>query len=424
MSEARGIIGAISRAYARLTTPQPVDGYSVVTIGNAVAGVNLYDPTEALKVAAVWRCVNLLSDTIAMLPWQVFKRDGDNSERQGDNPVEWLLLHEANEEMSAFDFKKQLAVSTLTHGNGYAEIERTARGAPYALWPIDARRVTPGRLANGKLAYKVQQPGGQSIVIAAGDMFHMKGTSLDGVRGMSVLEAGARSIAAPLAMDLASDRFFSQGMRPSALIKKKGKYSDEQLKNIKEFFSKNYQGTANSWKPIFLDDDMDVKEFQANFEQAQFIDLRRFTVLEICRLFGVPPHMAYDLERATFSNIDAQGQDFLTFGLLPRIVPLEQEADRKLLTRNHGGLYSKMNANALVRGDMAARSAFYKAMSDVGAFSPNDILRLEDMNTFAGGDVRTKQSQYKDVSGAGADPPPATPPPPPKKANGAGSYAQ
>lgn len=388
--------GLISRLLARVTKPEK-PGLRLYSFGNSVAGVRLNDPQEVLKLAAAWRCVNLVSQTVAMLPWQIFKRDADGQgERQKGNSVEWLLGHESNEEMTAFDFKQTLVQHTMLHGNGYAEIERDARGRPTSLHLLAPDRVEPGRLDDGRLAYSVRQAGGDRVILGPRDIFHLKGLSFDGLRGYSVLEVGARSLGVGMAMDEFSARYFSNGMRPAGFVKTKGKLNADGLKTFNEMMAAHWTGLKNFHKAIPLDADMEWEPMGSNLDEAQFVDMRKLSVVEVCRLFGVPPHMVYDLERSTNNNIESQGRDFLTYGLLPRIIPMEQEADRKLLTSGWGGLYSKMNVNALVRGDMAARGAYYQQMRNMGVFTVNDILRLEDMNTIGkDGDVRVMQMQYQ-----------------------------
>lgn len=427
-----GLLGAVRSSLGRLWNRQtkpdrPGESY-LFPIGNAVAGVSIHNPQELLKISAVWRCVNLLSSSIAMLPWNVFKREGDGvGKRQGGHPVEWLLHDQASEEITAFDFKQALIMHSLLSGNGYAEIERDARGTPYALHLLEPDRVTPGRRPDGRLAYEVQNQGGERVILNPRDVFHIHGAAWDGLVGYSVLEVGARSMGACMALDEYLAKFFAQGMRPAGFLKSKGKMSLDALKAAVDVIQERHSGVRKMWKAIPLDNDLEWQQMSANHDDAQFIDLRKFSVLDICRWFGVPPHLAMDLERATFSNIEAQGREFVTYGLMPRIVPMEQEANRKLLTNSRGGLYSKINTNAFLRGDVQARAAYYQTMRNIGVFTINDVLALEDMDTIgAAGDVRVMQSQYVPLEQLGKTQPSAPPAPsspdPASQPNGRASH--
>lgn len=412
-----------SRMFARKTKDQAIGGW-VLPTGTHIPGVRLYDWRQPLQIPAVYRCVSLVANTVATLPWRVFKEGAEGEIRKAtDNKASWLLHRRASRDMSAFTLKQTLLVHSMLQGNGYAEIERDYAGRPYALWLIDdPDRVTPGRLSTGAIAYAVRQADGGQVIVPADDMLHIKGLGTDGIVGLSLLEVASRSMGSNLALEELLPVYFRQGMRTPGFIKTKGKMSLDNLKSVIKLIKEEFTGIRNFEMPIPLDGDMEFQAAGSTFRDAQYIDLRKFGVLDICRWFGVPPHMAFDLDKATFSNIEHQGQDFLTYALLPRIVPMEQEADIKLLSDNWAGLFSKMNTNAIVRGDLAARTAFYQAMRNMGVYTVNRILELENESTIGPeGDVRVMQKQYAPSDGGGGDDAlpddeeDDEPPPPPKK---------
>lgn len=398
------IFGAIGRMFgARRTSDQTIGGWIIPT-GQRIPGVKLYDWRQPLQIPAVYRCVSLVANTVASLPWKVFKEGPDGERRVAtENKAAWLLHRRASRDMSAFTLKQTLLVHSMLQGNGYAEIERDGAGRPYALWLIDdPDRVTPGRLSNGEIAYAVQQSTGGQVIVPAADMLHVKGLGTDGIVGLSLLEVAHRSMASNLAIEEMLPIYFRQGMKTPGFVKTKGKMSPKAFLEVVKLIRDEFTGVKNFDLPIPLDGDMEFQPAGSTLRDAQYIELRKFSVTDVCRWFGVPPHMAFDLDRATFSNIEHQGQDFLTYGLLPRIIPMEQEADIKLLSDNWGGLFSKMNTNAIVRGDLKARTAYYQAMRNMGVFTVNRILELEDESTIGPeGDVRVMQKQYAPSDGGG-----------------------
>jgi len=390
-------MSALQRVWARVTAPFATGSRRVAyPIGNVQLQGALHDPEDALKIATVWRCVSLVSQTVATLPWNIYRRtDDEQGERVRKSPVEWLLHHEASADHSAFEFRRTLIMHTLLFGNGYAEIERDNSNRPTSLWLLDPRRVTPGRDAAGAIVYRVRQGDGSSILMPASAIMHIRGMSYDGITGYSILEVAASSLSTSVALDESLWRFFLNGFRPLGFLKTKGKLSLEGFKSLETRLDE-YSGLSKRWKAIPLDQDMDFQPLAVAPEDAQLIDMRKFSSIEVCRWFGVPPHMAYDLERATFSNIESQGRDFLTYGLMPHIIQLEQEVNRKLLSNGFGGLYSKINVNAIVRADMNQRASYYSTMRQLGVMTVNDILRLEEMPTIGKeGDVRVMQAQYQ-----------------------------
>jgi HK97 family phage portal protein len=123
-------------------------------------------------------------------------------------------------------------------------------------------------------------------------------------------------------------------------------------------------------------------------EKAQFLELRQFQVTEASRILRIPPHMLYDLTRSTFSNIEHQGLELVTYTVLPWAVRWEQRLDKHLVSvRSRNTQFVKFNMAALLRGDVASRYNAYQTGRQGGWLSVNDIRALEDMNPVEGGDT-------------------------------------
>ena len=379
-------------------------------LGNVSAQVNLYSPDDAMKIAAVYRCVRLIADTIAALPWKVLRETGDTFEAVPTHPAQWVLHSQASDEMGAFVFKRTLISHALLWGNGYAEIQRDVGGRIYALHLLSPDRVEPGRDENGNLVYQVRQKDGSFVLLPPSRIFHLQGIGSDGLRGYSVLEVAAKNLSVGVLLEDSLARFFANGFRVMGLLKTKGKMTSVAFEAFEKRLE-SYSGSRNSFRAMPLDQDMDWQPLASNAEEAQALEMRKFSVIDVCRWFGVPPHKVFDLERATFSNIESQGREFLQDCLMPWIVQLEQEANCKLLGRNFNGLYTKMNVNAIVRADMATRYAAYQVARNAGVLTVNQWLSLEDMPTISkkeGGDIRVMQGQYVKLEDIGKEP--KTPP--------------
>jgi len=133
---------------------------------------------------------------------------------------------------------------------------------------------------------------------------------------------------------------------------------------------------------------MTFKTIQMNPQDVDFLNTRKFQVNEIARIFRIPPHLLADLERATFSNIEAQQIDFVVHTIRPYLVNIEQEMNKKLLRetekKDH---YVKFSIQGLLRGDSEARSKYYQTLNQIGVLSINEIRAFEDMNPVADGDT-------------------------------------
>jgi HK97 family phage portal protein len=189
------------------------------------------------------------------------------------------------------------------------------------------------------------------------------------------------------------------------VLKHPGKLTDEGHTRLKNSVKQEYSGASNAFRTMILEEGMSWDSIGIPPEDAQFLETRKFQVSEIARWFRVPPHKLADLERATFSNIEHQGREYVTDTLMPWIVRLEQEADRKLFAMNNrASMYTKINANALMRGDSKARADFYQKLSNLGVLSINEIRELEDIDPIGPeGDKRFVQLNLTTIDKVGEE---------------------
>ena len=388
-----------------------------------LAGVTVTADT-AIQVAAVWACLRYLSQTVAVLPWHVMKNGDRGAEIQSRHINDWLISKRPNQEWSSFQFRETLTHWALRYGNGYAEIEPDQIDRPYALWPIHPDRVDPCRaqedltstagdlIAAGDLYYEVSNGTGPKTIFAAKRMFHIRGFG-EGPVGVNVIQYAAQSIGWARAAQLFGGAFFGNGAHVSSVIINKSNIGPEGLALQKAEFEQIYGGLRNAHKTAHLGGDGDVKRLGLNAEETQLIEVHQFLVEEICRWFGVPPHKVMHLLRATFSNIEHQAIEVVVDSVSPWVKRFEDEADFKLFGQNRSGLYTKMNMRALMRGDSKTRGEYYKLMREVGAYSANRILELEDENTIGPkGDKYTMNASYTTLEKIGEEPPPKPRPAP------------
>lgn len=390
----------------RKTSPEYQPEYRHIPLGNVTVGVRMNAPEEALKVSTVWRCVNLLGNSVATLQWDVFRiGDMGTKTKQHGHDIERLLNDEPNPEMTAFQFKLTAMHHKLLYGNFYAEIERDAMGRARALWPIAPDRVDPCRDEYRQLYFRVANPTGGLIEMPPEDIFHVPGASWDGIRGYSILEVGAQSVGAAYTMDQFAGAFFANGMTPSGFVEvpEGVNLSPEALARLKDEFMRKHQGRANQGKPLILDQGMKWHQLAVDADKGQFLDTRKFTVYDICRWFGVPPYLAFASDEEPRANVETQSREFLQYGLDPHINAFQQEADRKLFTGYRPKLKTFMNVDEFLLADVKARSEYYTSMRQIGVLTVNQILQKEGYDPIGPeGDVRVMQVQYQPVGNDGA----------------------
>lgn len=387
-------------------------GEQRVYVPNRQAGVTVTEDT-ALTYSAVWACVRVISESVASLPWQVYRRTKDGREPV-EGGVRWLLDTAANDEMTASAFREALVAHALTWGNGYAEIERDLAMRPIALHLLTPDRTEPRRDDNGRLFYSITNDDGTARDLAPSQVFHLHGLSWDGLVGYSPVRMAARSIGLGIAQDVFGQAFYGNGTTFGGLVEINAGMSKEQIDQIEKYLNAKHAGPDNAFRVRVAPSGTKYHNMGMPMTDAQFLESRRFSVNEVARWYRVPPHKIGDLERSTNNNIEHQSIEFVTDTLMPWVKRLEDEANVKLFgARSQGATYTKLNVNALMRGDSAARSSFYRAMTQMGAMTINEVRALEDLNGIgAAGDELLVQLNQTTLQRLVDDPPEARTPTP------------
>lgn len=356
---------------------------------NSKAGVPVNRET-AIKVAAVFACVNLISQTIAALPLGLYKNI-QNGKIKAEEHNLYALLHDLpNPQTVSFDFWQMLIVNLLLTGDGIAVIKRDQDGIIRELWNIPSSAVSIYKNSKTNEKYYIITESGVQYKYYPENIMHIQGMKFSSSdSALDPIEIAREALGLSLATEEYGSKYFSQGGNMGGAIEVPVAMSEEAFLRFKESFQTAYSGLGGAHKWLFLEEGAKANKLNSDPEESQFLETRKFQVIEIARFFNVPPHMIMDLERATFSNIEQQSINFVQFCLSPWLKKIEQTIFRDLLSPNDRKKhYAKFGVNALLRGDTAARKDFYNTMVQCGAFSPNIILELEDMNTFEGGDVR------------------------------------
>lgn len=271
-------------------------GYSSTT------GVTV-SPDRALQSSAVFACIRVLSETIASLPLQVYRRmPGRGKERAPDHYLYELLHDQPNPEMTSFEFRETLMGHVAGWGNGMAEIEIDGAGRARALWPLRPDQ-TQVRRINGQLTYIVRLPdraGGGMATIPSDRVLHIRGLGFDGLVGYSVIRYARETIGLAIALEEFGARFFANDASPGVALLHPQKLSDDAFNHLKDSWEGFHMGLENKHRMAILEEGMKVEKIGIPPEEAQFLLSRKFQVAEVCRWFRMQPHKIGDLENATF----------------------------------------------------------------------------------------------------------------------------
>ena len=358
-------------------------------IGNCNSGVRV-DEESSMRTSAVYACVKILAETVASLPLHLYKKGADGkNELAEQHPLFSCLYESPNDEMTSFEFREIMMTSLLLYGNAYARIIRK-QGHVTELWFLKPQYMTVERdTITGKIKYTYSDDiTNKTYVYKPNQIFHIKGLSIDGVKGLSPIAEAREAVGLSLATEEYGAKFFGNGARPGGVLEHPGILKDPE--KLRESWNQVYQGTRNSHKVAVLEEGMKYHSIGIAPEDAQFLETRKYQVNEICRIFRVPPHLVGDLERATFSNIEHQSIEFVQHTIRPWIVRWEQAIARALLSAEERTIYfARFNVDGLLRGDYKSRMEGYAVGRQNGWLSTNDIRKLEDLPLVAtelGGD--------------------------------------
>jgi HK97 family phage portal protein len=363
------------------------------------------DAETALRSTVVLACIRVLSTSVAGLPLHLYRRlPSGGKEIAREHPLYRILHTQPNSWQTSFEWREQMMLHLLSHG--FALDEKVySGGAISEIVPLHPSRVKTEQLENNRLRYTYREASGSSTVYTQDAVMSVRGMSDDGVNGMSTIELARDAIGLARACEIHGATFFGNGARPGVILSTDQMLSPEAAENTRNQWERAHRGPDRSNRTAVLQGGLKVSELGGNNQESQFLEARRFQVEEVCRLFGVPPHLVGDLTRSSFSNIEQQSLDFLTNGLMPYLRRIESSIARDLL-EGDDEYFAEFDTRGVLRADAAGRSSYYNTMWNLGVLSVNEIRSLENLNPVESGDTRFVQLNMTTLDKAAAEPEP------------------
>jgi len=418
MTRALDVLGGDqSGSERRSTLATPGDWLLNALLGDRSATGRRIAPEQSLNLAAVYACVSLLAETIASLPWILYRRlTPQGKERAGEHPL-YRLLHDApNPEMTSFEFREALCGHVETWGNAYAEIELDNAARPIALWPLRPDKMVVER-ANGLnrgLRYTYTVPSGRQFMIPSERVLHWRGLSPDGLVGYSRISLMREAVGLGLALEEYAARFFGNDSRPGGVLEHPGKLSEDAARRLKAGWESAHRGLDQAHRVAVLEEGIKWQSIGIPPQDAEFIAARQFQRNEIAMIFRVPPHMIGDVEKQTSwgTGVEQMSIGFVVFSLRPRLVRFETATTRALLTKEEQRtFFIEFLVDGLMRGDAKNRADALHVMRLDGIINADEWRDLENMNPIPGGagQLYLAPLNLAPLASIGATPPPGTP---------------
>ena len=343
---------------------------------------------QLLSLTASWRSLKLLSETVGSMPLNVMEKTNDVPRKAVEHPLYDKLHNKSSQFQTADAFVEQLVISLCLWNEAY--IYHPGIGNRSELFALSPATVTPKISANGTDIEYHRVIKGSTVVLTSDEI-----TRVEGFKMPSALEsmtlAGLQSEAFTLAMGAEEygARFFANGGKPSGVLSTQTVLKPEQREQLREKYASliNKGDVKDMGGLAVLEGGFKYTPISTNPEEAQFLGTRKHQVNEIARIFGVPPHMLFEMDRATYANAELNNREFLQYTLLPYLRRIEKtiecfilsEADRKKY-------FIKFSVEGLLRGDTAGRAAYYREGRVGGWLTQNEIRGYEDLPRKDGAD--------------------------------------
>nr|WP_184702506.1 phage portal protein [Aminobacter aganoensis] len=364
-----------------LSDPAIAELFGVIPSASGVA----VTASTALRVPAVLQAVRLISETVGSLPCKLYREEGDSKEAAKDTAYK-LTHNRANDWTSAGQLRVDLTADALMHGAGYAQVARTSDDRPFEL-----HRLAPGTVQrrfedDGEPFYLVQQANNRQVRLSYRDVLYLPAFGC-----ASPITLGKEAIGVAMVLERHASQFFGSGARPSGVISNEGKAlggDDSGAKTIGNILKsfRNWRQSANG-DPLILDGGWKFDQPAMTSTDAQFLENRLEQVREIARIFGVPPHMLYELSRATWSNAEQMAASFLQLCLRPWLDRWQDAYATVLLTDDErDDLYFEFVIDDLQRADAAGRAEIFGKLVAMRAMTPNEVRAAMNLPAIAGGD--------------------------------------
>lgn len=336
--------------------------------------------TESLRNMAVLRCVSLISESIGMLPLNLIE-SGPGKAVAKSHPVHRLLKLRPNNWQTPYEFKSQMQLSVLEHGDAYARVVWSA-GRPIALIPLANIAVTAELGDDWRMTYRYAGKNGE-VTLQQREVFHLRDLSIDGVCGLSRTRLASDAINLARMAEKAASRVFQTGVMAGGALEVPAALSEPAYERMKASLDSDYSGAENARRWMLLEEGAKANQFATNSTDAQHIENRNMQLQEVARAFGVPRPLLMMDDTSWGSGIEQLGIFFVQYGLQHWFTAWEQSIARTLLDDRELDQYQpKFEERALQRGTLKDQADYFAKALGAGGHAPwhtqNEIRDLLD----------------------------------------------
>lgn len=350
---------------------------------------------RAMQIAAVFRCIRIISETCASIPMCAYEKqtNGDMVELPNDH---WLqrLVETPNSTMTGDEWRESMYAQMAGWGNGYTQVVPNSLGQPVELWPYKVDRMQVKRNEDLTLAYRYPNIYGVPLDLPASRVLHFRSFSLDGVMGLSPLGLARESLGLTVGAERYAASFFGQGGRPSGVMTSDKLLTDKQREQLRKEFGGIAEGGTDKrfW---LLEANLKYAPITVSPEDMQMLQTRSFQIADIARFFGVPLFLLMEQEKSTSwgTGIEQQNIGFLTYTLRAYLNRMVKVMNRWIVPEpERGKILVDVDESYLLALDSAAQKELFSSFAQNGIMTRNEIRRRRKLPRMDGADALTAQS--------------------------------
>jgi HK97 family phage portal protein len=358
---------------------QPPAGHT----GDSIAAT--VNQNTAMGVGAFTAGIRLIAEDIASMPLITYERLDKGKRRAPEHPAYAMLHDSPNPEMTSMVFRETGVGHLYSWGNWYAEKELNGNGVPVRLWPLrpDRMRVEVSR-ETGRRVYRYQLPDGTGVELPARNVFHVPGWGFDGLIGYSRVTLMRRALESAMVASEYGLRTLANDARPGVTILHKEQLTPTAKKNIADSWDEQHKGLSNAQRTAVLDEGMTLEDTGFSPEDAQFLESKQWSTVEVAQGLRLAPHKLSDFTRATFSNIEEANIDHVVGTLGPPVTRIDQQINKDII--GDPRFFTEHLMDALLRGKTLDRFNAYRLASGGASWMNVDEIRAaENLNPLPDG---------------------------------------
>ncbi|WOI55136.1 phage portal protein [Palleronia sp. LCG004] len=357
------------------------DLFAIFGITPTATGGHAVTPDAALRVPAVSSAIRVISEAVATLDVSVKRIEADGTETPlPDHPALRFLTLDANDWTGGFELVRDLVIDALSDDKGgTAFVNRTGDGrimelVRYRRGIIDVQFNT----VTGEPVFKID-----ARPVQTGNVVHLRSPF-----GRAPLSLAREAIGTAMALDRHASKLFGRGARPSGALKFPKGMGEASIKAARAAWRSTHEGQDANGQTAILYDGAEFEPFTFSSTDAQFLENRKFQILEIARAFRVPPSMLFDHDRATWSNTEQMGREFLSYTLEPWLRATEAALRRALFTEDERADHViRFDRDDLTRADLSTRSTVINSLIASQVINPNEGRSWLGLAPRAGGEA-------------------------------------